>query len=170
VDEIVQAAEGVFLWVRLACDSLLAGITNADHIHDLQLRLRELPHDLKEFYKYILNSVSPEYQKKSARSLLLAISSSHRPRILVHHYLNDSARLISKNVERVDFKSLHQASIRAKERITVVSKGLLEVDMDSIWEQSTTDISDFQWYHTVLSHRSVGDFLEEKNIQERLVR
>jgi hypothetical protein len=93
VDEIVEAAEGVFLWVRIACDSLLAGITNEDNIHDLQLRLRKLPHDLRKLYRYLLDTVQPEYQQKSARSLLFTICSSYRPLVLAYHYLDDGERL-----------------------------------------------------------------------------
>jgi hypothetical protein len=171
VDEIVKAAEGVFLWVRIACDSLRAGITNQDNILDLQLRLRELPSDLKKLYRHLLDSVPHEYQKNSARSLLVAMSHSMlRPLVLVQLYLSETERLSSKNLERMNFEYLRLASIRAKGRVAVYTRGLLEVDTDSRWEQLTTDVSDFQWYHTVLSHRSAGDFLKEENIQERLIR
>jgi len=39
IEEIVQTADGVFLWVFLVVRSLLEGLTNADRIVDLQRRL-----------------------------------------------------------------------------------------------------------------------------------
>ncbi|KAH7074536.1 hypothetical protein BKA63DRAFT_414460, partial [Paraphoma chrysanthemicola] len=75
VNEIVETAAGVFLWVRLACQSLLSGMTNQDHISDLQHRLRELPDDLRNLYEHLLRTVPQQYQQRSARSLLLASTS-----------------------------------------------------------------------------------------------
>jgi predicted ATPase len=46
VDEIVHKAQGVSLWVKLVVRSLMDGLTNGDHILDLQGRLREFPSEL----------------------------------------------------------------------------------------------------------------------------
>jgi hypothetical protein len=54
ITEIVEAASGVFLWVKLAVYSLLQGLRNHDRISDLQRRLKELPRDFDEFYKTML--------------------------------------------------------------------------------------------------------------------
>jgi hypothetical protein len=50
VEEIVEKANEVFLWVKLVVQSLLAGLGNRDSITDLQRRLRELPSDLEKLY------------------------------------------------------------------------------------------------------------------------
>lgn len=47
VTEIVGAAQGVFLWVRLVVRSLLEGLQNHDEIDVLTERLHELPTDLE---------------------------------------------------------------------------------------------------------------------------
>ncbi|KAE9371246.1 hypothetical protein N431DRAFT_558808 [Stipitochalara longipes BDJ] len=66
--EIVTKASGVFLWVKLAVNSLLDGFTNRDRISDLQRRLHELPADLEGFYKHILvKHIPPFYQEQSSQ-------------------------------------------------------------------------------------------------------
>ena len=40
IQEIVNSASGVFLWVKLVVDSLLRGLGNRDKIKDLQARLQ----------------------------------------------------------------------------------------------------------------------------------
>ncbi|KAK5077105.1 hypothetical protein LTR64_005415 [Lithohypha guttulata] len=47
-------AEGVFLWVRLAVNSLLRGISHRDSLETLQERLRDLPSDLDNLYTVML--------------------------------------------------------------------------------------------------------------------
>ena len=57
VTEIVSLAEGVFLWVYLVIKSLLRGLSNNDDISELQERLRNIPLDLKEFLKRMLDDI-----------------------------------------------------------------------------------------------------------------
>ncbi|KAK3368750.1 hypothetical protein B0H63DRAFT_529118 [Podospora didyma] len=50
VAEVVTAADGVFLWVRLVVISLQDGLRNNDTIPILKERLRELPTDLEDLF------------------------------------------------------------------------------------------------------------------------
>jgi len=54
MDEIVQRADGVFLWVILVVRSLLTDLQANDKISDLTRNLQMLPTDLDEFFAYIL--------------------------------------------------------------------------------------------------------------------
>ena len=47
----------MFLWVTLAVNSLLAGLTDGDSIEDLQQRLDALPPDLENLFDKILDSI-----------------------------------------------------------------------------------------------------------------
>jgi hypothetical protein len=71
VKEIVDSAEGVFLWVRLVVDSLLEGITYRDRLRDLKSRLRALPKDLEGMFQHMLDRVHREHKACSSRILLL---------------------------------------------------------------------------------------------------
>lgn len=59
--EIVEKADGVFLWVKLVVGSLLNGIRNRDAISDLWERLRLLPRELEPLYNRLLDLVDPIY-------------------------------------------------------------------------------------------------------------
>lgn len=51
---LIQKAQGVFLWLRLATKNLLRGITNRDSSDTLQQRLDELPNDIDDLYTDML--------------------------------------------------------------------------------------------------------------------
>jgi hypothetical protein len=72
VDEIIEAAEGVFLWVHFACHTLMQGIKLSDSIGILRQRLRALPVKLNGLYEHILGTIEPVYRKNTAQALLLA--------------------------------------------------------------------------------------------------
>jgi hypothetical protein len=60
-DQIVEKPAGVFLWVQIVVQSLLAGLTNDDSLRDLESRLQLLPPDLEQLYDKILNDLDPLY-------------------------------------------------------------------------------------------------------------
>jgi len=61
IKEIVQKADGVFLWVRIVVKSLLSGIRNRDDMSDLWKRLRLLPKELEPLYEHLLGLIEPLY-------------------------------------------------------------------------------------------------------------
>ncbi len=78
VQEIIDRAEGVFLWVSLVCDELLRGFTNMDSLETLQLRLRGLPADLEQFFLRMIERVKPVYHGQCAQVLQL-LFAARRP-------------------------------------------------------------------------------------------
>lgn len=70
-DEIVEHAQGVFLWVRLVLQSLLEGLNNSDSIKELRERLMELPTDLEDLYLHILRRIPERYKAQASRILQL---------------------------------------------------------------------------------------------------
>jgi hypothetical protein len=61
VQEIVDKADGVFLWVKLVVRSLLNGIRNTDQKSHLWERLRLLPRELESLYNRLLDLIEPLY-------------------------------------------------------------------------------------------------------------
>jgi hypothetical protein len=61
IQEVVEKADGVFLWVRLVVASLLMGIRNRDDIPVLEARLRLLPKELEPLYEHLLHHIGPIY-------------------------------------------------------------------------------------------------------------
>lgn len=69
IDDIVAKAEGLFVWARLAVQSLLNGITNADTVQELHKRLEELPPELEQLFEYMHNSKSGTKRRRERFSL-----------------------------------------------------------------------------------------------------
>jgi hypothetical protein len=69
----------VFLWVYLVVESLLEGLSNADHMRDLQARLDALPADLKDLFNLILKRLQPQYFKKACESFRLLRARRETP-------------------------------------------------------------------------------------------
>ena len=66
--EIVEKADGVFLWVVLVVLSLLRGIRNRDNISDLWERLRLLPKELEPLYHRLLDLIEPMYMAWASKA------------------------------------------------------------------------------------------------------
>ncbi|KAK0651121.1 hypothetical protein B0T16DRAFT_403197 [Cercophora newfieldiana] len=73
VDDVVEKANGVFLWVSLVTRFLREGLTNDDSLLDLRRRLSAFPSDLEDFFRHILDSVDSFYSNKQASALLIAL-------------------------------------------------------------------------------------------------
>jgi hypothetical protein len=89
VNEVVERADGVFLWVRLVVKSLLDGIRSRDDVQVLQKRLRAVPRDLELLYKHLLNQIDSVHMEWASKALQIVRgfretgdkpnTESHRP-------------------------------------------------------------------------------------------
>ncbi|KAF8846974.1 hypothetical protein BDZ45DRAFT_637563, partial [Acephala macrosclerotiorum] len=68
IDEILEKAEGVFLWVRVVVRQLLIGVSNRDSMTQLWQRLRPFPRDLYPLYSAILPQIEPAYLEWASRA------------------------------------------------------------------------------------------------------
>jgi hypothetical protein len=79
INEIVEKADGVFLWVVLVVRSLLIGVNNRDEMDDLGRRLAELPSDLSALFENMLTKrIAPFYQAKGAAIFQIVRASRER--------------------------------------------------------------------------------------------
>lgn len=81
VENIVNKASGVFLWVRLVVDSLLQGLEHGDRVSDLQKRLDETPQELEALYEKILIKIDPRYVEHAAQLFALMRARTEPPGI-----------------------------------------------------------------------------------------
>jgi hypothetical protein len=65
IDEVVNDAEGVFLWVTLILRSLEDGLSNNDPLSLLQSRVATTPQQLNAFFKTILDSIDPQHRQSA---------------------------------------------------------------------------------------------------------
>ena len=74
VGEVIEKAQGVFLWVHLVVRNLLAGLAEGDDIDILRARVEEFPPTLEEYFRRMLDSVHKVYRKQTSRILLSAMN------------------------------------------------------------------------------------------------
>ncbi|KAK0673202.1 hypothetical protein QBC41DRAFT_352895 [Cercophora samala] len=163
--DIVEKAQGVFLWVCVVVTSLLAGMKNDDRIIDLQRRLDTLPPDLEDLYDAIVKSWDPFYFQHAAQyfKLLEATGPGCDARIF---FLVDIEDLISYAIE------LNQEPLpvpeyafqveTVKRRLNSRCLGLLEVRTSTI-RMDDDDMPDTVEY----LHRTVKDYVTKPEVQTR---
>ena len=178
IADITSAAEGVFLWVYLACNSLLNGLSNADRVSDLQGRLMRLPRELDEMYMHILSTIELEYRKNTARSLLLCTTSSY-PTLLTHYYLDDESRkqiLDAPSLEQfMNAEELVLFAATVRRRFNARSRGLLQAEPASMYDAGDkspgvqNEMSKFLGETVGLAHRSLAELLDRDEMKYRIM-
>ena len=73
INDIVNKAQGVFLWVFLVVRSLLRGLTDDNDIYVLQDRLNHLPVDLEEYFRRMLDTIEDIYQEQTAQIFQIVV-------------------------------------------------------------------------------------------------
>lgn len=169
IREIVDRAQGVFLWVYLVVRSLRDGFINRDSMATLQMRLRSLPVDLEPFFKHILDSVDQVYQRRLAQMFEVALESQEPLRLLTYSFIDEEDEEFAIKLPYSDMSS-GEKSRRQREmrwRLSGCTRGLLEVSrsdenrMDPYEDRSSDYVVNFL-------HRSVREFLVSKEIKKML--
>ncbi|CZR70076.1 uncharacterized protein PAC_19977 [Phialocephala subalpina] len=175
IQEIVQKAAGVFLWVRIVVKSLIQGINNRDDIYILQQRLRLLPTELEPLYNHIFNAhIDPLY--KPWASKVFQICRTSREVIEYHSWLFDSGQCRDFTILELLFsmeEGLTIERVRAFGRKEIAQKcaniaiqlnarcgGLLELpQLAQLGPDATVEYM----------HRTVRDFVERDDIWSQLL-
>jgi hypothetical protein len=159
--EIVDRAQGVFLWVFLVVRSLREGLVNRDSISILQKRLRSLPTDLEAFFEHILNSIDKVYQENLAFTFQVALQAPEPLHLITYSYLDEEKPdfAIKAPIGPIDIVETRARQKEIQRRLNGRSKGLLEV---SIWDEDTTE---YFKYGVDFLHRTVRDFLMTRDMQ-----
>jgi hypothetical protein len=167
VQEIVEKAAGVFLWVRIVVKSLIRGINNHDDIAILHQRLHLLPSELKPLYDHILNNhIEPVYKPwasrafqilKTSREVLdhdrkLIYSSTDKYLSILQFIFAMDQHLDIEAVSHLDQKSVMSRCEEIAIQLNVRCSGLLEISNESKFRTPERRVA--------YMHRTVGDFLE----------
>ena len=178
IRRIVEAAKGIFLWVKLVVGSLLEGLTHSDRVVDLLRRLHEIPTDLNEYFARILDSVDDRYHRDSARFFLIALESMTQLPLMIYWHIHESDTATSAISHIFDEANEHDVTVEFVDRETsafrleqmrrrLVSrcKQLLQISVPSV------DLMKHSYYGGQVDflHRTVRDFLQKPNVRMRLV-
>ncbi|KAI2603753.1 hypothetical protein GGR54DRAFT_644494 [Hypoxylon sp. NC1633] len=176
ITEIVNKANGVFLWVRLVVASLLDGLRNYDRISDLQGRLLLMPADIEALYDHMLKNAQGFYRYSLSRHVQLRQASPEPPLTLAFYFAGeeDFKSLLTKSREVLTRGEALELCERMERQIQASCAGLLEVDYREKIQLSESDhrrILDNNDYHRSAFgsriqyiHRTVRDFFERPDV------
>lgn len=155
IREIVMKANGVFLWVTLVVDSLLAGLRNRDDLSVLQQRLRALPADLEHLYEHMLKvRIESVYESQSSRIFQL-VQAVDEPLTVLSLALALDEKLhktIYTREEPLNGTEISEKCDTMSDRLKSRCAGLLEIRGT---HQESSNMGTVQYMH-----RTVKDFLE----------
>lgn len=168
VQEIVEKARGVFLWVVLVVKSLLTGLRNADRIFDLQKRLRDFPETLETYFGHILNSVEATYREETARVFKYALEAEEPLSLLTYSFLDEENLddVLASTASVISTKDILSRQEDMQRRLNARCKGLLEVVGERDLGRAPREI--IYALKVDFLHRTAYDFLLTKDMQNML--
>ncbi|ORY68368.1 uncharacterized protein BCR38DRAFT_362736, partial [Pseudomassariella vexata] len=175
VDEIVNSAKGVFLWMNLAVSSLLRGHGDQDGILEMHTRFQATPKRLEALYEYIVTRVDQTHLEECSRLLQLVVTASTS--------LKDDWRVVSPLsllglsfavedhpsmalTSQLHFLSQTEMQQRCEDmaaRLGTVCAGLLQVQKRNLKDENVNTTS-----MVTFVHRTVKDYLMKWETQKLL--
>ena len=156
VDQIVQNAQGVFLWVRIVVSNLLRGLNNDDNLSDLHKRLQSFPTTLKAYFQHMFDNIDDFYREETSEILLICLEGI-QPLSLLALWFYEQARVAPDYALQAKRSPLSSADVVAifqkiHKRINARGQDLLVIETD-------TRNLEHMMYTVRFSHRTVKDFL-----------
>jgi hypothetical protein len=134
VEDIVQKASGVFLWVKIVVDSLLEGLRNEDSMEDLRRRLEEFPAELEPLYTRMLERIPPRYLVQASRYFQIA-QAAQEPLPTLSFWSADEDRPPTTNpTENLRLEELIHRCSQVDARLRSRCAGLLEIRFREVKE------------------------------------
>ncbi|KAF2095990.1 hypothetical protein NA57DRAFT_59051 [Rhizodiscina lignyota] len=181
IENIIEKAAGVFLWVTLVVTSLLRGMGHGDRISDLQTRLDALPPELEQLYDKMLYSLDPFYLEHAAQYFQLIRTTLHPLKVLSLGYADEEHSWSAAIMRPVSPITTSEATLlheTMRRRINSRCKGLLEISaaekyiFQGLKRQdgtvSTEDNQELQHCTVQYLHRTVKDYIESDGAQKML--
>lgn len=165
VDEVVEKADGVFVWVKVVVSQLVVGIEHDDC--DLYSLLADLPKDLEDLYSSILHKIDQKLWPDTI-NFLRFVQEHYGVRVHGHKFfvsnldemsgaiLDPMSAITCKAAWEVGFTfdaaSLpHNQRAQVKRRLQRSCRGLIEIG----------DTEDFPNAKVTLLHRTVEEYLSK---------
>ncbi|KAI9788732.1 MAG: hypothetical protein M1816_006589 [Peltula sp. TS41687] len=161
--DILEKANGVFLWVRFAMDELHRGLAEGDNIMELRQRLSLIPNDLLRLYEHVLNVIR-EHHRKQALVMLRIVLCARRPLTPFEFYY---AVVFGAEPAFPSQKAMQESEIHVRDedgiekRIRSRCRGLLEVINSEDAYREKRRIVQFM-------HQSVKEFVMSDRVFELL--
>jgi hypothetical protein len=173
VEEIVENADGVFLWVELVVRSLLEGFANEDELEDLQARLKLLPKELTELYRHMLGLNAPSPYLAAASKIFLLRRASDLAELNLVGSTPPPFGLLD-----LDFALAKFPFSALESKVAPLSEGQMEkrcVEMErklKIWCKGLLEVSGVKinrYTYIRYLHRTVKEYLESDEVFKELI-
>jgi hypothetical protein len=165
IDEIVDDADGVFLWVFLVINSLLRGLNDHDDTRELRRRLNEMPTDLDKYFRRTFDNIEDVYRPEAMRALqLLAVAEDNIPLMFIYcisQELHDPGYGLGAETRTMTKAELDKARGKSRSCVNKWCRDLVEIgryhrDEDPVHRNELISVS----------HRTVRDFLLTQEMQK----
>ncbi|CAI9629904.1 unnamed protein product [Alternaria burnsii] len=158
VEDIQSKASGVFLWVVLACRTLTEGFEAYDDADELRRRVDELPPELEQLFRHILNGLPTRFIQQSAKLLRVCYTSRKL------HFENriPAFRLAwahEKDMKTDAMGEFIPDSLNERKARSAMLKGRLRSRCRGLLEVTTKDYDLVNGPSVVFMHRTVFEFL-----------
>ncbi|SCO85929.1 related to small s protein [Fusarium oxysporum] len=170
---LVEKASGVFLWVVLACRSVIEGCDEPCTITELRERVDELPKEVEDLIEHMLEKIDPRWKQEAMKLIHLVYTNepwdTHPiPTLglyLTHENgLSGDTGLLGMNLDQVPFTEMESQCRIMEGRIRSRCCGLLEVYNYHL------DVENIEECTVRFMHRTVYDMLLQPDVANRLFR
>ncbi|KAI8654269.1 hypothetical protein NCS56_01383700 [Fusarium sp. Ph1] len=182
MEDLVNKSSGVFLWVVLACRSLLFGFEDCDRLPELRRRVDELPPELEDLFDLMLAKINQRYKHQGAYLLRLCYESqraSRNPDCPALAYMSTLALALIDDSE-ISASGIVDLSTQDKIDLCAILEGRLRsrcgglLETQSNWNHVDPDnpgasIEDdlLVGGNVVFMHRTVFEYLSDERVWER---
>lgn len=172
ISQIVEKAQGIFLWVYLVVRSLMKGLENGDRPTELERRLESVPEGLEKLFGRMLQSVDPFYRSSSARMLQVAIHSNETLPLLAYQFVEmekeDPDYAVTKHIQEVNRQNVLAIRDEMRKRLHARTSDLFEVISEGTYKVWRTPA--FLNFRVAFIHRTVREFLiDSGDVQKMLL-
>ncbi|KAM0306896.1 hypothetical protein ACHAPM_001474 [Fusarium culmorum] len=163
---LADKASGVFLWVALACRSVLEGCHNYDTIEDIKARTEALPGEVERLFEQLLTTIQPCWRGEAVRTLKMVHTNDHyresEPIPTLGLYLAQEQGLdVTSDQSRTSFVKISTLTHHL-DVIHEITEGRIRSRYCGLIE-----VSNERAYITVI-HRSLHSFLSQPGVWERI--
>jgi hypothetical protein len=160
IDNILEKASGVFLWVKLVVEEIIIGLEDGDTDQELQERLDSLPPELEDLYQRIIVQISPKHWRDTFNYFQLLIHARQPSLDLITfaYACEDASDALIRVYQGDEHLKLQikEYCDRVRLRIKSRCRGLLQIE-----EPKTTLSSGFSWNQGSVRflHRTVKEYV-----------
>lgn len=163
VQDIVDSADGVFLWVRLVVRSLLNGFRHRYPVTHLKQKLEKMPRELDLLFDKIFNSIDSVDREKSDKMLLLAATYPNLNALMFSWLddLEDSDFPFNAPITAYSDNEIRDRHDVVRLHLDGLCKGLLEITEKGQGLPSDGMEDIYFDYEVQFFHRTVRDYVNE---------